>query len=195
MLNDVIAEIEALRNATLSPSADVTAVAREIRQFVQILEANRRVLNNTQTQTGEFALIFTAVTSSAAPYAHNTGLATALQQGRTNARLLLSDVRDLTAHVLATYTLILADVSSRLIEIETSVPQAASVAARTSGLLLVVRPYILTQLTEVCVTVAWVVARSKTGVSVLMSTNEIFVQDLRWLPIHDGLHLHKSVYV
>ena len=46
-----------------------------------------------------------------------------------------------------------------------------------------------------CVTVAWVVARSKTGVSVLMSTNEIFVQDLRWLPIHDGLHLHKSVYV
>ena len=49
--------------------------------------------------------------------------------------------------------------------------------------------------TCVCVTVAWVVARSKTGVSVLMSTNEIFVQDLRWLPIHDGLHLHNSVYV
>ena len=48
---------------------------------------------------------------------------------------------------------------------------------------------------DVYVTVAWVVARSKTGVSVLMSTNEIFVQDLRWLPIHDGLHLHKSVYV
>ena len=45
------------------------------------------------------------------------------------------------------------------------------------------------------VTVAWVVARSKAGVSVLMSTNEIFVQDLRWLPIHDGLHLHNSVYV
>ena len=43
------------------------------------------------------------------------------------------------------------------------------------------------------VTVAWVVARSKTGVSVLMSTNEIFVQEVKWFPMPDGLHLHKSV--
>ena len=46
---------------------------------------------------------------------------------------------------------------------------------------------------DVYVTVAWVVARSKTGISVLMSTNEIFVQEVKWFPMPDGLHLHKSV--